>query len=538
MRKQKSQTSTSTEHIDDIVEETTSSSDSSSETEKMAEERKDVAVEQTIREHNAPLVDQQPLCIVAPTLTAPFELKSGWIHLLPKFRGLPNEDPYKHLKQLHVVCSSMKPQDVTTEQVKLRAFPFSLEDAANDWLFYLRTRSITSWEAMMKQFLNKYFLASRAIAIRRDIYGIKQKPTETLHDYWERFKRICASCLQHGVSEQGLIHYFYQGLHPTERGMLDAASGGSIVDKTPTEAREIVSTMAAASQDFGDSQDLPRTSLEQQMIQIATSVSKLESQGTLPSQTETNPKHNVFVITLHSGKELKNAPAKLRRGHALEADAGRPFLSTSRTKIDVLEGTFSKEFDGNVVKFNTMRYPNLVSSICKIGVFDPVLQETLELHQQDKSIEMLSEDVNLNHIEKPKVNSSNDEKEPKFELKPPLEHLKFAYLGDEPYGSTKIYKDKTQEFYDQEIFRQQFVLGQKVFLDDLELSLFSSKFQSKWTNPFVITDVYSHDAVEIKSLHTNGHRLKPFYEGFKNTTVEEVDLVESHLKFGSSQSPA
>ncbi|KAF7800491.1 DNA-directed DNA polymerase [Senna tora] len=467
----------------------------------MAEERDDVAVEQTIREHNAPPVDQQPWCIAAPTLTAPFELKS--------------------------------------------------EDATKDWLFYLPPGSIKPWEALMKQFLNKYFLASQAIAIPRDICGIKQKPSETLHDYWERFKTLCASCPQHGVSEQGLIHYFYQGLHPTERGMLDAASGESIVDKTPTDAREIIFTMAATSQDFGDSQDMPIT-------------------------TETNPKHNVCAITLRSGKELKNAPSKLRRGHALESDAGRPFLSTSRTKIDVHEGTFSMEFDGNVVKFNTMKYPNLVSYVCKIDIVDPVLQETLELHQQDKSIEMLIDDVNLNHLEKPNVNSSNDEKvlhkleilnsafdnssitdlshsdtksltsvmqEPKSELKPPLEHLKFAYLGDEPYYSAKIYKDKTQGFYDHEIFRQQLVLGQKVFLDDSELSLFPSKLQSKWTNPFVITDVYSHDVVEIKSLHTgqifkvNGHRLKPFYEGFQNITVEEIKLVESHLKLGSSQSP-
>ncbi|KAF7841462.1 uncharacterized protein G2W53_003760 [Senna tora] len=460
----------------------------------MAEEREDVAAEQTIREHNAPPVDQQPLCIAAPTLTAPFELKSG---------------------------------------------------------------SITTWEAMMKQFLNKYFPASRAIAIRRDICGIKQKPTETLHDYWERFKRLCASCPQHGVSEQGLIHYFYQGLHPTERGMLDAASGGPIApqqvlpQKSNVSLEDVVKSLASSMQ-----------SLEQQMSQIATSVSKLESQGKLPSQAETNPKHNVCAITLRSGKELKNAPAKLRRGHALESDAGRPFLSTSRTKIDVHEGTFSMEFDGNVVKFNTMRYPNLVSSVCKIDIVDPVLQETLELHQQDKSIEMLIDDVNLNHLEKPNMNSSNDEKvlhkleilnsafdnssitdlshsdtksltsvmqEPKFELKPPLEHLKFTYLGDEPYYSAKIYKNKTQGFYDQEIFRQQFVLGQKVFLDDSELSLFPSKLQSKWTNPFVITDVYSHDVVEIKSLHT-GQIFKGLRRGHAQGFIKPDATSAIHLK--------
>ncbi|RDX77624.1 Pro-Pol polyprotein, partial [Mucuna pruriens] len=40
-----------------------------------------------------------------------YELKSGLIHLLPKFHGLVGEDPYKHLKEFHVVCSMMRPGD-------------------------------------------------------------------------------------------------------------------------------------------------------------------------------------------------------------------------------------------------------------------------------------------------------------------------------------------------------------------------------------------------------------------------------------------
>ncbi|KAF7820928.1 DNA-directed DNA polymerase [Senna tora] len=172
-----------------------------------------MAAERTLRELNAPPVDQQPLCITAQTLATPFKLKSGLIHLLPKFRGLPNENPYKHLKEFHIVFSSMRPQDVTTEQVKLRAFQFSLDDAAKDWLFYLPP--------------------------------------------------------------------------------------------------DVVKSLASSMQ-----------SLEQQMSQIAASVSILESQGKLPSQTETNPKHNANTITLRSGKELEDIPAKLRRGHALETEAG------------------------------------------------------------------------------------------------------------------------------------------------------------------------------------------------------------------------
>ncbi|KAF7802818.1 uncharacterized protein G2W53_041929 [Senna tora] len=90
------------------------------------------AEEKTLREHAAPQVNQAPLCIATPTLQAPLELKTGLIHLLPKFRRLMNEDPYQHLKVFHVVFSSMKPERVTEEQIKLRAFPFSLDGAAKE----------------------------------------------------------------------------------------------------------------------------------------------------------------------------------------------------------------------------------------------------------------------------------------------------------------------------------------------------------------------------------------------------------------------
>ncbi|KAF7822064.1 hypothetical protein G2W53_027519 [Senna tora] len=344
---------------------------------------------------------------------------------------------------------------------------------------------------MMKQFLNKYFPASRVIAIWRDICGIKQKPTETLHDYWERFKRLCASCPQHGVSEQGLIHYFYQGLHPTERGILDATSGGSIVEKTPTEGREIISTMAATSQDFGDSQDMPRIvneasisyiesklnqltnmsrhttprqympapapkpnssledvvkslassmqNLEQQMSQLATSVSKLESQGKLPSQTETNPKHDASAITLRSGKELENVPAKLRRGHALDKDAGT----------------------------------------------EPKAE--LQVEKQ------------------PERNQKEEKQSPSAEL-----------IAQLPFHERNNLCKLKQEFD-----------------VDIELEEFIQEIETLASKPVEITSIDIGNFFKV-----NGHRLKSFYEGFQNITVEEIKLVESHLELGSSQSPA
>ena len=39
--------------------------------------------------------------------------------------------------------------------------------------------------------------------------------------------------------------------------MIDAASGGALVDKTPTEAMNIIANMAANSQQFGVRTDVP-----------------------------------------------------------------------------------------------------------------------------------------------------------------------------------------------------------------------------------------------------------------------------------------
>ncbi|RDY14005.1 hypothetical protein CR513_00991, partial [Mucuna pruriens] len=61
-----------------------------------------------------------------------YELKSGLIHLLPKFHGLVGEDPHKHLKEFHVVCSIMRPQGIPEDYIKMKAFPFSLDGAAKD----------------------------------------------------------------------------------------------------------------------------------------------------------------------------------------------------------------------------------------------------------------------------------------------------------------------------------------------------------------------------------------------------------------------
>ncbi|RDY13959.1 hypothetical protein CR513_01050, partial [Mucuna pruriens] len=92
----------------------------------------------------------------------------------------------------------------------MKAFPFSLEGVAKDWL-YLQLVLFRTLGDMKRIFLEKFFLASRTATIR---------------------KEIC------------------RGLMMMDHSMIDAASGGALMDKTPATARQLISNMASKTQQF------------------------------------------------------------------------------------------------------------------------------------------------------------------------------------------------------------------------------------------------------------------------------------------------
>ncbi|KAL0345722.1 UNVERIFIED_CONTAM: hypothetical protein Sradi_4403500 [Sesamum radiatum] len=159
------------------------------------------------------------------------------------------------------------------------------------------------------------------------------------------------------------------GLTEANRSLVDAARGDALYDKTPTEARKLIKTMAFNTQQFGSRNDNPpqrvnedtRTSiqnlenqtrasihnLESQVSQLASSVSRLESRGKLPSQTIINPKQNVSTITLCSEKELQFENST-RRGYALQ----------NRTENSVVRGHAEQGKTGEEFKISPKEAEN------------------------------------------------------------------------------------------------------------------------------------------------------------------------------------
>ena len=106
-------------------------------------------------------------------------------------------------------------------------------------------------------------------------------------------------------------------------------------------------------------------------------------------------------------------------------------------------------------------------------------------------------------------------------------------IRNEAYDASWSYKEKPKAYHDKMTRGKSFQVGQKVLLFHSRLKLFPGKLRSCWVGPFIVTNVFAHGAVEIKSEKTgkefkvNGHRLKPYYESFVGHTLEEIPLQET-----------
>ncbi|XP_021774611.1 uncharacterized protein LOC110738507 [Chenopodium quinoa] len=129
-------------------------------------------------------------------------------------RGTPHECPVSHIDSFLEKCDTIKLNGVTDDAIRLRLFPFSLQDIAKEWLRDEGIGSFDTWDKLAKAFLR-------------------------------RFKRLQRQCPHHGIPEWMLIQTFYNGVTHEFCIYIDAASRGSLMTKNPTKAKELIEKMAA-----------------------------------------------------------------------------------------------------------------------------------------------------------------------------------------------------------------------------------------------------------------------------------------------------
>ncbi|GJZ55167.1 reverse transcriptase domain-containing protein [Tanacetum coccineum] len=151
----------------------------------------------------------------------------------------------------------MKQNGVSDDALRLSLFPYSLTHHAIAWYDRLPRNSIHSFDDMMRKFLSKYFPPSMVTKLRNEITKFEQKPHESLFEAWERYKFSIDRCPNHNMLLVTQIDTFYNGLTLSHRDTINAAAGGTFMQKTPEECElKAITTLSGVSYD-GPSVPIP-----------------------------------------------------------------------------------------------------------------------------------------------------------------------------------------------------------------------------------------------------------------------------------------
>ncbi|XP_022865871.1 uncharacterized protein LOC111385680 [Olea europaea var. sylvestris] len=304
--------------------------------------------------------------------------------------------------------------------------------------------------------------------------------SESFEEAWNRFKNMLKKCLQHGFDKKTQIRFFYTGLLPAFKSMVDASSDGSISTRTIDEAWELFERMATTSainqnqnrlqgqyqqqdkkpnlEDMFEKfiahtnqymeannqfmrrmettlqdQSAAIKNLETQVGQIAISMTG-RAPGNLPSNTEINPKEHAKAITTRSGVQLPEP-------HVTSSGANKE--STPTLEEEIVEQTDNAT--GDEVKRNSKTSQGKNTN--PVNPHEPPIPfpQRLRKHKMDqqysKFLETCARFLESNqpymrrrYYEELGTRTAKSVpsivKPPKLELKQLSPHLRYAYLGE------------------------------------------------------------------------------------------------------------
>ncbi|GKC47206.1 reverse transcriptase domain-containing protein [Tanacetum coccineum] len=160
-----------------------------------------------------------------------------------QFHGLPSDDANRHIDKFLEVTKHMKQNGVSDDALRLSLFPYSLTHHATAWYDRLPRNFIHSFDEMMRKFLSNYFPPLMVTKLRNEITKFTQEPHESLFEAWERYKLYIDRCPNHNILLVTQNDMFYNGLTLRHRDTINAAAGGTFMQKTPEECYELIENM-------------------------------------------------------------------------------------------------------------------------------------------------------------------------------------------------------------------------------------------------------------------------------------------------------
>ncbi|XP_076903719.1 uncharacterized protein LOC143558843 [Bidens hawaiensis] len=188
--------------------------------------------------------------VAPPEITENFEIKASTIHMVEnsvQFHGPLDEDLLSHISRFLRICGTFKIQNCSENQIKLKLFPFSLRGQALEWIEFISSGSITTWDQMVEQFLLKYFSPDKTAKYRANITGFRTDDDESLHAAWERYKSLLRRCPHHGLSVWLQVQTFFDAQSSQNKQAIDQIAVGDLGSKSPNEAFEVLEKVAKKS---------------------------------------------------------------------------------------------------------------------------------------------------------------------------------------------------------------------------------------------------------------------------------------------------
>ncbi|GJS91374.1 hypothetical protein Tco_0774010 [Tanacetum coccineum] len=158
------------------------------------------------------------------------------------FLGNDDENPLEHISNITSIINLFQSPGVSSDQVMLMAFPFTLKRKARLWINWLSAGSITTWDLLKNAFLSRYRPLSQIIRQTKAIRNFGQECNEPLHLAWEQFNNLLYNCPEHKINEHEQLQIFYQGLDPKTRKKEDFM--GHIPRMTPTAGIKAINELS------------------------------------------------------------------------------------------------------------------------------------------------------------------------------------------------------------------------------------------------------------------------------------------------------
>jgi hypothetical protein len=173
--------------------------------------------------------------------TTHYEVNPGIIKLVATktFRGLEDDNPYRHIKEITMLCNTAQQEGVCPLGSSGIVF-LSLEDEARRWYTLAFVEAKGNWDELVKKFLLKFFPISKVQDLRRQVLSFKQGEDERIDEAWDRFNELFERGPNLGFSSDLMLHTFYFSLTPNSSRFVSMCAGGNIMDKTISEAAQIL----------------------------------------------------------------------------------------------------------------------------------------------------------------------------------------------------------------------------------------------------------------------------------------------------------